>query len=100
MTVPAQSSLPSPRLKRSLACPPRATGLPRSSIAACRPSLAGTAPDMGNTSTTRHGREPLRTLDELPHAQPRRTRLRPPLPDPRRSYELMRHTYILCFTLP
>jgi hypothetical protein len=51
----------SPWLKRSLAYTPGASGLPRSSIAAGRPSLAGTVSDMGGTSTTRHDREPLRT---------------------------------------
>src|SRR5262249_31414297 len=56
----------SPRFKRSLAYTPRATGLPRSSIAACRPNLADTESGMGGTSTTRHDREPLRTFEVLP----------------------------------
>jgi len=55
----------SPWLKRSLAYTPGASGLPRSSIAVCRPTLASTESDMGGTATTRHDREPLRTLDVL-----------------------------------
>jgi hypothetical protein len=54
------------RLKRSLAYTPRVTGLPRRSIAACHPDLASTVSGMGNTSTTRQDREPLRTLKVLP----------------------------------
>src|SRR5262252_206383 len=56
----------SPRLKRSLAYAPGAKGLPRSSAAVCRPNYAGTASGMSDTSTTRHDREPLRTLEVLP----------------------------------
>src|SRR5215468_173158 len=54
------------RLKRSLAYTPCATGLPRSSIAAYRPDLAGAESGMGGTSSTRHDREPLRTFEVLP----------------------------------
>ena len=53
-------------LKRSLAYTPWATGLPRSSIAACRPDLAGAESGMSGTSSTRHDREPLRTFEVLP----------------------------------
>jgi hypothetical protein len=53
-------------LKRSLAYTPCATGLPRSSIAACRPDLAGAESGMSGTSSTRHDREPLRTFEVLP----------------------------------
>jgi hypothetical protein len=56
----------SPWLKRSLAYTPGASGSPRSSIAVCRPSLAGTVSDKGGTLTTRHDREPLRTRKVLP----------------------------------
>src|SRR5262245_331994 len=49
-------------LKRSLAYTPCEAGLPPSSIAACHPSLADTESGMDGISTTRHDREPLRTL--------------------------------------
>ena len=55
-----------PWLKRSLAYTPLATGLPRGSIAVCRPCLADTASGMGDTPSTRHDREPLRTRKVLP----------------------------------
>src|SRR6516165_9289102 len=55
-----------PWLKRSLAYTPCATGLSRSSIAVCSPECAGTESGMGDTPSTRHGREPLRTLEVLP----------------------------------
>jgi hypothetical protein len=53
-------------LKRSLAYAPGAKGLPRSSVAVCRPNYAGAESGMSDTSTTRHDREPLRTLEVLP----------------------------------
>jgi hypothetical protein len=53
-------------LKRSLAYAPGAKGLPRSSAAVCRPNYAGAESGMSDTSTTRHDREPLRTLEVLP----------------------------------
>ena len=56
----------SPWLKRSLAYVPGAKGLPRSSAAVCRPNYAGAESGMSDTSTTRHDREPLRTLKVLP----------------------------------
>ena len=56
----------SPWLKRSLAYTPRKTGLPHSSIAVCRPNNAGAESGMGDTPPTRHGREPLSTLEVLP----------------------------------
>ena len=66
MTVPVQPSL-SRRGSSAHSHPPHcATGLPRGSIAVCRPDCAGTVSDMGDTSTTRHDREPLRTLKALP----------------------------------
>ena len=40
--------------------------LPRSSIPVCYPNYAGTESGLGNASTTRHDREPLRTLEALP----------------------------------
>jgi hypothetical protein len=43
---------------------------------------------MGDTSTTRHDREPLRTFEVLTLGWPCRTRPRPALPDPRRSYAM------------
>jgi hypothetical protein len=56
----------SPWLKRSLAYVPGAKGLPRSSAAVCRPNYGGAESGMSDTSTTRHDREPLRTLEVLP----------------------------------
>jgi hypothetical protein len=55
----------SPRRERFTA-QPGAKGLPRSSTAACRPNYAGAESGMGDTSTTRHDREPLRTFEVLP----------------------------------
>ena len=66
MTFPCAIFPASPWLKRSLAYTPCATGLPRRSIAVCRPNGAGTESGMGDTPDTRHGREPLRILEELP----------------------------------
>ena len=65
-TVPVRSSL----LRRGLSAhshtPHAPTGLPHSSIAVCRPNNAGTESGMGDTPPTRHGREPLSTLEVLP----------------------------------
>jgi hypothetical protein len=62
MTVPARSSLASPWLKRSLAYTPSATGLSRSSIAACRPDYAGTESGMGGTRLPAMTESPLAPL--------------------------------------
>ena len=40
--------------------------LPSNSVAARRPIYAGTVSGTGDTSSTRHDREPLRTLEALP----------------------------------
>ena len=56
----------SPWLKRSLAYTPGGEGSPHSSIVVCHPIYAGAESGMSDSSTTRHDREPLRTLEVLP----------------------------------